>query len=76
VDLINFLREFFTIILRDALLVPTTIRMKFLEAFEGYARSSSRQRIHEIIRLKVRDERVLTAGGVGREVRELLWEHL
>jgi hypothetical protein len=50
--------------------------MKFLEAFEGYARSSSRQRIHEIIRLKVRDERVLTAGGVGREVRELLWEHL
>jgi hypothetical protein len=51
--------------------------MKLLGAFKSYARSSSRQRIHEIVGSKTTcDERVLTAGGVGREVHELLWEHL
>ena len=76
VDLINVLRELFLITLRPESSLTTTWS-EVLEAFESYARSSSGQRIHEILCSRtMRDEQILTADGISREVRKLLQEYL
>jgi hypothetical protein len=72
VDLIAVLRELFDLTLRPALCLTTTWK-ELSVAFETYERSSSRQRIHNIICSKERQgEQILTADGINEKVRVLV----
>ena len=72
VDLVNVLRELFDFTLKPALALTTTWE-ELREAFEAYERSSSRQRIHNIICSKApQGEHILTADGLNEKVRALV----
>ncbi|KAF5346881.1 hypothetical protein D9756_010595 [Leucocoprinus leucothites] len=76
VDLTNVLGELFDFTLKPALALKTTWE-ELREAYEAYERSSSRQRIHDIIRSKApQGEQLLSADGLDEKVRALVEGYL
>ncbi|KAH9045199.1 hypothetical protein EDB85DRAFT_2270248 [Lactarius pseudohatsudake] len=77
VDLVSVLVELFGITLRPEFAFMTTWT-ELQTAFEAYEGSPSRQRIRESICSKTTrdDEKILTAGGISRKLRELLQERI
>ena len=72
VDLVNVLKELFDITLSPALALTTTWK-ELREAFEAYEHSSSRQRVHNVIRSKaLQGKCILTADGFMETVSALV----
>lgn len=76
VDLISVLSELFDLTLQPDKALATTWK-ELKEAFEAYERSQSRPRIHNSLRSEsAQGERIITADGINREVRDLVMEFL
>jgi len=73
VDLVNVLRELFDFTLKPSLTLTATWE-ELREAFEAYERSSSRQRVHNVIRSKASPEGecILTADGLTERISALV----